>query len=177
MASELLISKRDIAQKVDELAERISHDFAGKNIVMIGVLTGSFIFAADLLRALWNKGLQDIEVDFVSVSSYGSSTQSSRNPVLLKDLKIDIADKEVLIVEDIIDTGYTLQFLDEHLRKKNPKTLKTITLLSKPSKREVDFTPDYVGFEVDGSKWVEGYGLDGGKYGRGCPDVNEVLKK
>lgn len=173
----MLISKSDIENKVAELAQQIAKDYGNKNIVLVGVLTGSFIFAADLLRGLWNEGLKDIEVDFVSISSYGSSKESSRSPILLKDLKVDISGKDVLVVEDIIDTGYTLQFLHEHLKNKNPRTLKTVTFLSKPSKKEVDFTPDYIGFEVDGSKWVEGYGLDGGKYGRGRPEVNEVLEK
>lgn len=175
--TKLLISENDIAHKVEELAAKIAHDLQRKSPVLVGVLTGSYIFTADLTRALWKNGLKDIEIEFVAISSYGNGTHSSKNPVLIKDLKTDITGKDVLVVEDIIDTGYTLQFLNELLKSRNPKSIKTVALLSKPSKKEVAFTPDYIGFEVDGSKWVEGYGLDGGKYGRGNPDVMEVLEK
>lgn len=175
--TKILIPREEIAQTVSQLAEKIAEDLKGTNPILVGVLTGSYVFMADLTRALWEKGLRDIEIDFVAVSSYGSGTASSKKPILLKDLKKDIAGRDVLVVEDIIDTGYTLHFLNELLRERKPKTLKTVALFSKPSKKEVDFTPDYIGLEIDGSKWIEGYGLDGGSYGRGNPDVMEVLEE
>ncbi len=173
--SKLLISREEIAKKIDELAGTIAADYEGSHPLIVGVLNGSYIFMADLTRALWGKGFGDFDVEFIGVTSYGDGKESSRNPQLTKDLKADIKDRHVLIVEDVIDTGWTLDFIDKLFKSRNPKVLKTVTLLSKPSKKEVDYTPDYIGFEVDGGKWVEGYGLDGGKSGRGCPDVREVI--
>lgn len=125
---------------------------------------------ADLSRALFRSHMSAFEVDFIGVESYGKSVQSSRNPKITKELCAEVANRNVLLVEDIVDTGWTLHFLIEHVKRSKPASLKTLILLSKPARREVDVKLDYVGFEIE-NVWVEGYGLDSAGSGRGCPDI------
>lgn len=166
----ILFSAGQIQEKVNELAKSIAGDYAGKKTVVICVLNGGYMFFSDLSKALWGSGLQKFEVDFVRVSSYGNEKKSSGKPVLTKDIEIDISGKDVLIVDDIIETGHTLKFLKEAVERKNSSSVKICTLLSKPL-RKVELEPDYVGFEVSPNDWVEGYGLDTASYGRGRSDI------
>lgn len=167
----VLYTSEQITIRVKELAQQLSVDYKDKKPILIGVLKGSFIFLSDLLRELYKSGLSDIDVDFMTVSSYGSGTTYSGTSTILHDLTKDITDRDVLVVEDIIDTGHTLSFIHDYLLKKNPASLRTIAFLDKKEKREASFDADYVGFVIEGKHWIEGYGLDGGEYGRGRPEV------
>jgi len=162
-----LISSEQINQKIEEIANQIANDYKGEQLYLVGVLTGGFIVLADLVRALWRAGMQNIEIDFVKTSSYVEDCNESHCPPRVSvDLSKNIQGKHVLIVEDIADTGHTLKLLNEYLTANKPASLKTFALLNKPSRREVEISLDYIGFEVDG--WIEGYGLDSI---RGCPAV------
>jgi hypoxanthine phosphoribosyltransferase len=165
--TKILITPEQIKQKIDELAQQIVHDYEGKPLVLVGVLTGGFMVLADLARALWTRGKQDIDIDFVKTTSYVDECDESRcPPKITVDLNKDISGKHVLIVEDIADTGHTLHLLQNYLSANEPASLKTLALLNKPSRREVEIHLDYFGFEVDG--WIEGYGLDSQ---RACPAI------
>ena len=167
---EVLVSEEEIKQKVSEIAERIMKDYKGKNLVLIGILKGSLIFMADLMRAV------DLRctLDFMSVSSYGDGTSSSGVVKILKDLDQPIEGKDVLIIEDIIDTGYTLSYLKEILTARNPNSIKFATLLDKPSRRKADIDVDYVCFEVP-DEFVVGYGIDFAQEYRNLPYIG-ILK-
>ncbi len=167
---EVLISSEEISKKVKQLADQIKKDFKGEKILAVGILKGSFIFFADLVRELG----KNVYVDFMQVSSYKDGMESSGELTFIKDLSQDISNKNVLVVDDIIDTGYTLKKLVEILQKRNPKTLKTCVLLDKKERRKVNYTPDYVGFEIP-DKFVVGYGLDWGEEGRTLKDIYCVL--
>ena len=168
---EILLTEEQIAVKVRELGARISVDYAGRRLTLVSVLKGSLPFMADLMRAI------DIPVriDLMEVSSYGgTSTESSGLVRILKDLSASIADEDVLIVEDIIDTGLTLNYLIRYLRGKNPATLRICTLLDKPARRLVEIPVDYTGFTIE-DRFVVGYGLDYGELYRNLRFVG-VLK-
>ena len=152
---EVLLTAKQIEERIKELAEKISEDYRGSKILVIGVLKGAVIFLSDLVRHL----TIPVEIDFMAVSSYGADTNSSGVVQILKDLEQSIKDKEVLIVEDIIDTGLTLAYLYEYLLRRGPKSLKVVTLLDKPDRRQVSFNPDYCGFKIP-DRFVIGYGLD-----------------
>lgn len=166
-----LYSTTDIEKRVLELADTITSDYRGKKPVFIGVLKGSFILLADLLRAVYTKGLTEVAVDFLTVSSYGLGTESNRKPTVTHDVTTDIAGKDLLIVEDIVDTGYTLQFVQQLLKERGPHSLKTLAFLDKIERREIEVPVEYIGFRLVGTPWVEGYGLDGGAFGRGRPEI------
>lgn len=172
--TKVLIPREKIKERIQNLAKDIANDYREKKVVLVGVMRGSLIFMADLLRALWLEGLYDCEPDFIGISSYGAATQSSREPIMTKDLQMDISSRHVLIVEDIVDTGYTVKKALDLLEKRNPASLKTLSLLSKPSRREVEVPIDYLGFEIE-NKWVVGYGFDVDNKGRGDPDIVEKL--
>lgn len=152
---EILISKQDLDLKLKEIGKKISEDYQGKDLLLIGVLKGSFIFLADLMRKI------DIpvEVDFMAVSSYGSSTQSSGVVKILKDLDATIEGKDVLVVEDIIDTGLTLSYLMSNLKTRGAKSVNVCTLLDKPERRKADVPLKYKGFDIP-DEFIVGYGLD-----------------
>ncbi|MCR4726446.1 MAG: hypoxanthine phosphoribosyltransferase [Clostridia bacterium] len=161
-----LIEEKDLKKRVKELAERISKDYAGEEVTLICILSGASIFFADLVREL------DLTVkfEFMSVSSYGSGTVSSGEVKILKDVNHPIAGKNVIIVEDIIDSGCTLSFLKRVLEQRQPKSIRVCTILDKPSRRKLEFKGDYVGFEIP-DEFVVGYGLDfDGRY-RNLKDV------
>lgn len=160
-------------KQINVLATRISKDYKNKNLLLAGILKGSVIFLSDLVRELWRQGLADCEIDFMGISSYGKDTESSKNPHITKDLDTDIRKRHVLLVEDIIDTGYSLDALYRILLQRQPASLKIVVLLSKDSRRGVDVPIEYVGFKIDG--WVEGYGLDTDELYRGRPEVVEVI--
>ena len=156
---EVLVTEEQIRSKVAELGANLSHDYAGRTVVLVSVLKGSLPFMADLMRAI------DIPVriDLMEVSSYGgSATESSGLVRILKDLSASIADEDVLIVEDIIDTGLTLNYLIRYLRGKAPASLRICTLLDKPARRLVEIKVDYIGFTIP-DQFVVGYGLDYGE--------------
>ena len=152
------IDESGIRRRVEELAHEIGDDFRGNEIVLVGALKGSFMFAADLVRHLHRHRIPMV-IDFVQVSSYGSKTVSSGQISMTRDLTIDITDRCVLLVDDIADTGRTSEFLTGHILAKKPRILKTVVFLDKPGRRAVPFVPDYAGFRVPDA-FIVGYGLD-----------------
>jgi hypoxanthine phosphoribosyltransferase len=168
---EILLSEDQIAAKVTELGARISADYAGRPVTLVSVLKGSLPFMADLMRAID----LPLRIDLMEVSSYGgNATESSGLVRILKDLSASIEHEDVLIVEDIIDTGLTLNYLVRYLRGKNPASLRICTLLDKPARRLVEIPVDYIGFEIP-DQFVVGYGLDYGEVYRNLRFVG-VLK-
>jgi len=165
----VLISKADLQARVDELAAAVNADYKGTCPVLICVLKGAVFFMADLVRRL----SFDLEMEFMAVSSYGQSTESSGVVRILKDLDTDIEGRHVLIVEDIIDSGLTLQYLTNNLRSRNPASLEIVTLLSKPSRREADLECRYTGFEIP-NEFVVGYGLDHAEKYRNLPYIGVI---
>ncbi len=156
----VLVSKEQLDNQVQELGARISKDYEGQDLVIIGVLKGGFIFLADLARRI----TIPVDLDFMSVSSYGNSSKSSGVVKIIKDVDTNISGKHVLIVEDIIDTGLTLSHLVELLKTRGPLSVKICAALDKPSRRKVDLKVDYKGIEIP-DEFVVGYGLDyAGKY-------------
>ncbi len=168
--AKILLSEEQIEAKVRELGERISADYQGKNLMLIGILKGAVVFLADLVREI----KAPLKIDFMAVSSYGRSTHTSGVVRILKDLEGDIAGKDILIVEDIVDTGLTLSYLKENLMSRNPASLKVCTFLDKPSRRKVDLIPDYFGYTIP-DEFAVGYGLDFNGFYRNLPYVG-VLK-
>jgi len=167
---EVLISESDIRSRVAELAAQISKDYEGcDNLVLVGVLKGSFIFLADLSRQL--KIPRTIE--FIAVSSYGSSSVSSGAVRLVMDVRGNIEGKHVLIVEDIVDTGHTLKYLTGMFKSHRPASIKTCSLVRKADSAEVDVKIDYLGFDI-GDEWVVGYGLDYGELHRTLPYIGII---
>jgi hypoxanthine phosphoribosyltransferase len=152
---EILVSSGDLQRRVAELGSQISEDYEGRELVLVGVLKGAVIFIADLMRSI----AVPCEVDFMAVSSYGSQTDSSGVVRILKDLDGPIDGRHVLIVEDIIDSGLTLQYLMRNLKARSPASLEVCTLLVKPDRLRVDLEPRYVGFEIP-NRFAIGYGLD-----------------
>jgi hypoxanthine phosphoribosyltransferase len=152
---ETLVSKEDLQRRVVELGREVSRDYAGRDLFMVGVLKGAVLFLADLMRNI------DVpcEIDFMAVSSYGSQTDTSGVVRILKDLDAPIEGRHVLIVEDIIDSGLTLQYLMRNLNARRPASLEVCSLLTKPERLRVDLSPKYVGFEIP-NRFAIGYGLD-----------------
>jgi hypoxanthine phosphoribosyltransferase len=153
---ETLVAREDLQRRIAELGEQISRDYAGRELIMVGVLKGAVLFLADLMRHI------DVpcEIDFMAVSSYGSQTDSSGVVRILKDLDAPIKDRHVLIVEDIVDSGLTLQYLMRNLNARDPASLRVCALLTKPERLRADLDPpDYVGFEIP-NRFAIGYGLD-----------------
>jgi len=163
---EVLVSSEDLTRRIAELGAEISRDYEGRDLVLVGVLKGAVLFIADLMRYL----TVPCELDFMAISSYGSSTDSSGVVRILKDLDAPIEGKDVLIVEDIVDSGLTLQYLLRTLTARNPGSLEVCALLTKPERRRVDLPTRYVGFEIP-NRFAIGYGLDYGERYRGLPYV------
>ncbi len=172
MIERQLITKEQLQEKVKELATKISADYAEENeVILITLLKGGTIFSVNLMQQL----SIPVEIDFMSVSSYGSSTKTSGAVKITKDLDTDIKDKNVLLVEDIIDSGVTLSYVRELLLARLPKDLKICTILDKPSRRRTEVPVDYVGFEIP-DEFVVGYGLDYAQKFRNLPYIG-VLKR
>ena len=152
---ETLVSSEDLQKRVAELGRQISVEYDGRDLFMVGVLKGAVLFLADLMRNI----SVPCEIDFMAVSSYGSQTDSSGVVRILKDLDAPIEDRHVLIVEDIIDSGLTLQYLMRNLKARRPASLEVCALLTKPERLRVDLSPKYVGFEIP-NRFAIGYGLD-----------------
>lgn len=166
---DVLLSEEDIAKRCKELGEQITRDYEGRPIHLIGVLKGSFLFLADLARQID----LDVSVDFLGLSSYGSSQETSGVVRMTSDLSIPIKDRDVLVVEDIIDTGLTVKYLMENLRTRMPRSVRICTLLFKPTNLRVEVPMDYVGFTIP-DKFVIGYGLDYAEYCRNLPYIGVV---
>ncbi|PIE14878.1 MAG: hypoxanthine phosphoribosyltransferase [Rhodobacterales bacterium] len=165
-----MISAKSIAARIEELAVEIHDAFENTDkLVVVGLLRGSFVFIADIVRELD----LPVEVDFLEASSYGNSTQSSREVRIMKDLRGEIGGRDVLLVEDIVDTGHTLKQVIEMLKARKPAKLKTIALLNKQSRREVDITADWVGFDIP-DEFVVGYGIDFAQRNRNLPFIGKV---
>jgi len=164
----LLIKSSEIKQKVHDLGKQITNDYQNKNLLIIGILKGSFIFLADLIRSI------DIntEIDFIRVSSY-KNEMTPGNIELVTDLGIPINDRDVLLVEDLLDNGGTLNFIREKILSKQPASFKTCVLLNKKKTRQFDIRIDYIGFEIE-DKFVVGYGTDFAQQGRNLPDIYVV---
>jgi hypoxanthine phosphoribosyltransferase len=163
---EILVQQDELAHRVTALGEQISADYAGRSLLLVGVLKGAMFFLSDLMRRLDT----DCEVDFMAVASYGSSTDSSGVVRILKDLDASIEGRNVLIVEDIVDSGLTLSYLLRTLRAREPATVEVCALLTKPERRKVDLPIRYTGFEIP-NKFVIGYGLDHAERFRNLPYV------
>jgi hypoxanthine phosphoribosyltransferase len=168
--AEILITAEEIQAKTVELARHISADYEGQNLLLVCILKGGMVFLADLMRHLTIPH----EIDFMAVSSYGTSTESTGIVRILMDLETNIQGRNVLIVEDIIDTGRTLKYITENLKTRRPASLRICTLLNKPARRTIEIPLDYVGFEIP-NKFVIGYGLDYAEIYRNLPFVG-VLK-
>jgi hypoxanthine phosphoribosyltransferase len=163
---EVLITREEIDRRIGELAAEISSDYRGQSPLLVGILKGSTLFLADLVRRL------DVphEVDFISISSYGNEQRSSGVVRLLKDLDCDITGRDVLLVEDIVDTGLTLHYIRQNLGTRRPRSLRVVALLDKQERREVDVQVEYVGFVIP-DRFVVGYGLDYAEQYRELPHV------
>jgi hypoxanthine phosphoribosyltransferase len=161
----ILIESSEISKKVSELGKTITQDYKDKDLVIIGVLKGGFIFLADLIRHIKLK----IEIDFIRVSSYKEATQAG-NIELITNPGISLRDRHVLLVEDLIDTGGTLDFVRKTIVSKNPASFKICALIKKEKRREIEINIDYVGFEID-DKFIVGYGTDLAQQGRNLPDI------
>ena len=165
-----MISAKSIAARIENLSHEIRDEFSGTNkLVVVGLLRGSFVFIADLVRELD----LPVEVDFLEASSYGDGMESSREVRILKDLRGAIEDRDVLVVEDIVDTGFTLHHVTGLLASRNPARMKTIALLDKPSRREVDIQADWIGFSIQ-DEFVVGYGIDYAQRNRNLAYIGKV---
>lgn len=162
----VLFTRNEISGTVNRLAAEINRDYAGKELLLVGVLKGSFVFLADLIRLLD----LPVEVDFIGLSSYGSGTKSSGKVRVGRGLRTQVRGRNVLVVEDIVDTGLTTSYLLDYLRKKKPASLKLCSLTYKPSRRKTPVTIDYLGFTVP-DKFLVGYGLDWDQKFRNLPDL------
>lgn len=169
--SSILIDEKQIRARVLELGSEISKDYDGKRPVVVGILKGSLIFMADLIRTL----TIPLSIDFVAISSYGRSTDSSGVVKIIKDLDESIEGRHVLVVEDIVDTGLTLRYLLDNLQSRGPASVKVCTFLDKPSRRKVDIVPDYNGFEIPDA-FVVGYGLDYAENYRNMPYIGVLSR-
>ncbi|OAG27274.1 hypoxanthine phosphoribosyltransferase [Thermodesulfatator autotrophicus] len=169
----LVISQDKIGAKVKELAQTISRDYKDKKPVFIGILKGAFIFLADLVRSV---ELQNLEIDFVRLASYGTSDKSSGQVKIVKDIELDIKNKDVLVVEDIIDTGLTLSFFLKYLEKFSPQSVKVCCLIDKPERREIEVPIHYRGFYIP-QGFLVGYGLDFAEKYRHLPEVYEIIRE
>ncbi len=163
---EVLVTAEDLQLRVAELGREITADYEGRSLLLVGVLKGAVFFLSDLMRYID----APVEVDFMAVASYGSATDSSGVVRILKDLDASIEDRDVLIVEDIVDSGLTLQYLLRNLGSRNPRSLEVCALLTKPDRRKVDLPTRYVGFEIP-NRFVVGYGLDYDERHRNLPFV------
>ncbi len=162
----VLYSREEIDYRVKELGKELSEVYRGKKLVVVSLLRGSFIFTADLVREL------DIpvEIEFMTTASYGNEEISSGDVKILQDVRGELVGKEVLIVDDIIDSGHTISKVIKHLEGKNPNTIKVCVMLDKPSRRQVELEPDYVGYEIP-DVFIVGYGLNYGEYYRNIPYI------
>lgn len=164
--SRVLVTREEIAEEVKKLGARITADYQGKNVILIGILKGAVVFFADLIREID----LPVSIDFMAVSSYGAATKSSGVVEVVKDIHRDITGLDVLVVEDIVDSGMTLSYLKKYLSSRGAASIKIVTLLDKPERRRVDLTADYFCFTIP-DEFVVGYGLDYAEKYRNLPDI------
>lgn len=169
--SEVLFNEHKIQDRIRELAQQITNDYQGKNPVLISILKGAFVFMADLIRSI----TIPVEIDFLAISSYGSGASSSGVVKIRKDIDIDISGRDVIIIEDIVDSGLSLQYIKDYISKHNPSSIKVCVLLDKPEAHNVEVSFEYVGFNI-GTEFVVGYGLDYNEKYRNLPYIG-ILKK
>ncbi len=169
---EIVFTEVEIQERVDGLVEEMGAHCRSDNLVMIGILRGSFMFLADLVRDLYEHDLHP-RIDFITLESYGRGTVSSGHVRITKDINVDVAGADVLLIDDILDTGRTLTFARQHVLDKGARSIKTCTLLDKPSRRVVEIEADYVGFTID-DFFIVGYGLDYDSYYRDLPYLAKV---
>lgn len=162
----VLFDENQIRETVKRVGKEITKAYEGEDVVAISLLKGSFVFAADLVREIKIPTI----IDFMTTSSYGDKEETSGRVDVIHDLRSDVTDKNVLIIDDICDSGYTLQAIVNFIKQKNPKSVKTVVFLDKPSRRIVDIYPDFIGQEID-DLFVVGYGLNYGNYYRNCPYI------
>lgn len=167
----ILVSEEEISQAVERIAKQLEKDYEGKDVLFVGLLKGSIAFMADIVKAYTKK----CQIDFMAVSSYGSGTESTGTVNIVKDLSQPIEGKDIVIIEDIIDSGNTLDFIKKYFSAKKANSVKICTLLNKPSRRKVEIDVDYIGFDIP-DEFVIGYGLDYNEYYRNLPYVG-VLKR
>lgn len=174
MKKNILYSKEEIEAKVKELGSTISSDYRNedKNLLIISLLKGSFIFTADLVRHI----TVPVRIEFMETSSYGFGKESTGKVEIISGLTVDISDYDVLIVDDILDSGYTMKTVYDYLMKRNPESMKTCRFLDKPSRRQVDMDVDYKGFVIE-DRFIAGYGLNYGQHYRNTPYIFEVVDK
>ena len=172
VCEKVLYSEEVITQRCAEIGKQISEDYAGGEVTLISILNGSFMFSSDLIKNI----TIECRIDFMQVSTYGASSESSGNFVVKKDLSLDIEGKDVIVVEDIVDTGFTLYNLLGYLKERNPKSISLCTLIDKPHRRTKDVKTDYVGFTMDKNEFIVGYGLDYAQKYRNFPYIG-VLKE
>ncbi|WP_369800175.1 hypoxanthine phosphoribosyltransferase [Anaerosalibacter sp. Marseille-P3206] len=171
ITKEVLVSEEELQKRVRELGEQITKDYEGKDLMLVCILKGAAIFMSDLARRID----LPITMEFLAVSSYGNSTESSGVVKIVKDLDADVKGKDILIVEDIIDTGLTLSYITDNLKKRGAKSVKICTLLDKPERRKVDVPVDYIGFVVP-DEFIVGYGIDYAEKYRNLPFVSSLRK-
>lgn len=162
----ILFSTDDISKRVKALGQQISIDYDGKKLVIVSLLRGSFIFAADLVREI----SIPTQIEFMTTASYGHGEESSGNVKIISDIKDDIEGRDVLVVDDIMDTGLTMEKILQHLKAKNPNSIKSCVMLDKPERRKTEISPDYVGFTIP-DLFIVGYGLNYGDYYRNIPYI------
>ncbi|SHH90776.1 hypoxanthine phosphoribosyltransferase [Sporanaerobacter acetigenes] len=162
----ILFSSEEIRKRNEELGTEISNDYKDGELVIISLLRGSFIFASDLVRNI----TIPVEIDFMTTSSYENREESTGKVKIVTDIRSDIEGKDVLIVDDIIDSGFTMKYVIDHIQDKKPKSIKTCVLLDKPSRRRVEVYPDYAGFSIP-DVFIVGYGLNYGEYYRNIPYI------
>ena len=167
VCEKVLYSEEVIAQRCTEIGKQISEDYAGGEVTLISILNGSFMFSSDLIKNI----TIECRIDFMQVSTYGNSSTTSGNFVIKKDITIDVTGKNVIIIEDILDTGYTMKNLIEYFKIKNVKTLKIATMIDKPKRRRENITADYVGFTMTDDSFIVGYGLDYAQKYRNLPYI------
>ncbi len=161
-----IVSSQQLETKIKQLGQQITQDYQGRQLVLLGVLNGAFIFTADLCRAID----LELEIDFIRVASYGTGTKSSGTIQLLKEPSIDLADKDVLLIEDIVDTGTTMEWLQDHFRQSKASSVKICSLIDKTERRAVPIDVDYIGFALDRG-FLVGYGLDCAEKYRNLPAI------
>ena len=170
---DILISQKSIQNKVKEIANKIDNDYKDEEVIIISILKGAIYFTMDLVKNINNPNIQ---LDFMKVSSYKNNTESNNEIDFQLDISIDVTNKNIIIVDDILDTGYTMQFLYNYLAKKNPKSIKTCVLLNKPERRIININADYVGFDIK-NEFVIGYGLDYDEKYRNLPHISYIKRK
>jgi hypoxanthine phosphoribosyltransferase len=167
---DVIISQTQIKERLEDLAFQISQKYKGKNLLVVGILKGAFKLTADLTSKLHEQGLTDLEISFVTLKSYPDGTRAKYEPNIVQDMDINPEGRHVLLVDDVLDTGRSLQVMHKLIESKKAKTVESFALVDKPERRQVDYKTDYVGFTIP-DIWLQGYGMDTAEAGRADPDI------